>query len=296
MTRAALECARRLGRCPRGGVDSVAGALGGAAGAMPDRAPAHASSRLLGTFVWSREASARLDARPEPVSEPPPRPARVAAADSSRVHRVEPSDEPDATDASRRPPRRFARGDARERLPSPPAPPAFLSVAPTPSIRPRRTPVLVPGDASSLVSTTLLFSAAARPLTDDPPPGTRSSSRVVPIDTGDVPRDVPRDAPRGNAAPTLDASEAELLSEAIQSEEEGGLGGEGPAQLRAEAARLTREAADLQAAADALRDGWTRSLRAQVGSLEAAAARSRRDAEDLERRAMVLREELNGGL
>lgn len=291
MTRAALECARRLGRSPRGGVVSAAGALGGAAGALRDRAPAHASSRLLGTFVWSREASARLDARPDPVSEPPAHPARVAAADSRRVHLVEPSDEPDATDASRRPPRRFARGDARERLPSPPAPPSLLSVAPTPSIRPRP----FPGDASSLVST-LLFSAAARPLTDDPPPGTRSSSRVVPIDTGDVPRDAPRGAPRGNAAPALDASEAELLSEAMQAEEEGGLGGEGPAQLRAEAARLTREAADLQAAADALRDGWTRSLRAQVGSLEAAAARSRRDAEDLERRAMVLREELNGGL
>ena len=103
-------------------------------------------------------------------------------------------------------------------------------------------------------------------------------------------------SPAGNAAPALDASEAELLSEAVQAEEEGGLGGEGPAQLRAEAARLTREAADLQAAADALRDGWTRSLRAQITSLEAAAARSRRDAEDLERRAMVLREELNGGL
>jgi hypothetical protein len=144
---AALECARRLGRCSRGGVVAAAGVLGGAAGALPDRAPAHASSRLLGTFVWSREASARLDARPEPVSEPPPLPARVAAADPRRVHRFEPSDEPGATDASRRPPWRFARGDARKRLPSPPAPPSLLSVAPTPSIRPRRT-VVVPGDTS----------------------------------------------------------------------------------------------------------------------------------------------------
>lgn len=294
MTRGALECARRLGRCPRGRVVSTAGASGGA-GALPDRAPAYPASRLLGTFVWSRETFTRLDARPEPVSEHPPHPARdparVAATAPRRVHRVEPSDEPDAVDASRRAPWLFARGDARERLPSPPAPPSLLSVAPTPSIRPRRTPVQVPGDTSSLVST-LLFSVAARSHTDDAPPGTRSRSRVVPIDTGDIHRDVAR----GNAAPALDASEAELLSEAMQAEEEGGLGGEGPAQLRVEAARLTREAADLQAAADALRDGWTRSLRAQIASLEAAVARSRRDAEDLERRAMVLREELNGGL
>ena len=122
MTRGALECARRLGRCPRGRVVSTAGASGGA-GALPDRAPAYPASRLLGTFVWSRETSTRLDARPEPVSEHPPHPARDPRARRRnrprRVHRVEPSDEPDAVDASRRAPWLFARGDARERLPLP---------------------------------------------------------------------------------------------------------------------------------------------------------------------------------
>ena len=173
MTRGALECARRLGRCPRGRVVSTAGASGGA-GALPDRAPAYPASRLLGTFVWSRETSTRLDARPEPVSEHPPHPARdparVAATAPRRVHRVEPSDEPDAVDASRRAPWLFARGDARERLPSPTAPPTRLSVAPTPSIRPRRTPFRSPGipRRSSPLCSSL---SPLGPTPTTPPPG-----------------------------------------------------------------------------------------------------------------------------